>query len=253
MGVPPLGAAMPKDPKKKWQKKGKCHLRINAPYLAILRGACDNTDTLVSPTFLHVKALLDTGAVVGNYCSLEVGEWVRQYHPVSWHPSESEEEIALATEGARTISLGSCNIDLILLKEDSHSKHTLVKIHTTVIDLAIDFVVGRPVIREEHLVHVFPHYFCSPTPPSALSQPLHASPVVRQIRDAKEKLLDDARQPSKPVGQRGRNTGDIMSCISELQHPQGAPQLGRVGAENTETLRASRSTQQSVTDDLTLC
>ncbi|KAJ1399359.1 hypothetical protein B484DRAFT_471537, partial [Ochromonadaceae sp. CCMP2298] len=79
-----------------------------------LRGTCDITNTLTPPAYMQVNSLLDTGAVLGNYCSRAVGEWVRQHRPECWRTAEGVEEIALATEGASTTSLGSCFIDLIL-------------------------------------------------------------------------------------------------------------------------------------------
>ncbi|KAJ1384894.1 hypothetical protein B484DRAFT_426023, partial [Ochromonadaceae sp. CCMP2298] len=65
-----------------------------------------------------VKALLDTGAVVGNYCSIAVGEWTRQHFPQCWSDTESTESVDLATNGSSTEPLGSICIDINLTKID---------------------------------------------------------------------------------------------------------------------------------------
>ncbi|KAJ1387950.1 hypothetical protein B484DRAFT_484691, partial [Ochromonadaceae sp. CCMP2298] len=64
-----MPAAAPKKPfdkaaKKPWQgKRGS------------LCGTHNITNTLTPPAYMQVDALLDTGAVLGNYCSRAVGEW----------------------------------------------------------------------------------------------------------------------------------------------------------------------------------
>jgi hypothetical protein len=144
-----MPTAAPKKPfdkaakKQPWQsKKGKCTLHIDAPYFAALcaisdpsyfiagslRGTHNITNTLTPPAYMQVNSLLDTGAVLGNYCFRVVDEWVRQHHLECWRTAESVEEIALATEGASTTSLGSCFIDLILKDKNSGITHTLANL-----------------------------------------------------------------------------------------------------------------------------
>jgi hypothetical protein len=86
--------------------------KIVMPGAEILRGTCDVTNTLTPSAYMQVNSLLDAGAVLGNYCSRAVGDWVHQHRPECWRTAGGVEEIALATEGASTTSLGSCFIIL---------------------------------------------------------------------------------------------------------------------------------------------
>jgi hypothetical protein len=88
------------------------------------------TNPAIPFTSMQVHALIDSGGVHGDYCSRAVGEWVRQHYPDCWRAADSEEEISLATKGSSTTSLGTCHVNLMLLKEDNSGDHTLLKLHT---------------------------------------------------------------------------------------------------------------------------
>jgi hypothetical protein len=108
MGERPAAAV--KKEKKPWGDKkrtGNNYLLFDAPFLAALctttqssfyvpgrlSGASIPTNP-ISSTYKQVEVLLDTGAVMGNYCSRRVGEWVRKHHPQCWERCEEGEEVA---------------------------------------------------------------------------------------------------------------------------------------------------------------
>jgi hypothetical protein len=189
---------------------------------------------------MQVDTLLDTGAVQGDYCSRAVGDYVRQHCPENWRAADEEETIALAASGTSTMALGSCIFNLILNKEDDTTKFIIKRSHATIIDLAINVIVGRPKVRELRLVHVFPYYFCAYMPPSAPPQPLDASPVIQQTPDEVGHMLDASQHPTEPAEHRGRKQGEYIAYIQELQHPQGAPPLGSIQTKITGSELASR-------------
>jgi hypothetical protein len=79
---------------KTWVKKGNNHAH-DAPLLASLchtsdpqylitgrlTGARNNITSNYPISHTQCKVLLDTGAVMGNYCSKQIGNWVRATHP----------------------------------------------------------------------------------------------------------------------------------------------------------------------------
>jgi hypothetical protein len=199
------GATQPKKANT-WKKKGTLHLdndmlllthilsnsHITPTYLIDGHVQCD---TAYSQSKFQVAALLDTGAVQGDYCSKAVGDWVRQHCPDNWQAADEGGEVALAAAVLITKPLGSCCFDLILKKENNVDTYTISTLTATILDLGVDMIVERPTVREQRLVHVFPTYLCAPTMPSAPPLSLDASPAVVQTRDATGPLLDVTQQP----------------------------------------------------------
>jgi hypothetical protein len=190
-------------------------------------GAHDNTphhDT----TPLTVQVLLDTGAVIDNYCSKAVGDWVRRRFPQSWETDDTSEPVNLAAIGASTVNLGSISIDITIKKSDGDTAHVFKTLQCTVIDLPIDIIIGRPAIRRSRIVHALPDYFCEPAPPSANQQAPNALPVLPQTRDAADPLPASILQPAKPAGGQSRNKGESLTFAPRALLPPGTPTLGGV-------------------------
>jgi hypothetical protein len=131
----PLKKRSDREEKKKFQKKREYHAH-GAIILASI--ASVNTKSNSPAPHMQLKTLLDTGAVMGNYCSKAVGDWLRATHPDCWSDVDSGEDVALAAEGSSTTPLGHCIIDLILKKKDTVSKHVLFKLDMTVLDITMD-------------------------------------------------------------------------------------------------------------------
>ncbi|KAJ1385547.1 hypothetical protein B484DRAFT_484779, partial [Ochromonadaceae sp. CCMP2298] len=103
--------------KKPWEKKRGEHFHTDAPLLAALCVADESylvTATVVgavtpndSITPLTVQALLDTGAVIDNYCSKAVGNYIRHNHPKSWSADTTHEPVNMAAIGTSTEPLDS--------------------------------------------------------------------------------------------------------------------------------------------------
>ena len=67
--------------------------------------------------------------------------------------------MALAGTSLTIPIYGSVVFNLTFFSEVTRSNETLYRLHANVIGSCIDTIVGRPVIREHHLVHKLPHYF----------------------------------------------------------------------------------------------
>ena len=57
------------------------------------------------------------------------------------------------------VTYGSVVFNLTFFHEVTRSNETLYRLHANVIDSCIDIIVGRPVIREHHLIQKIIHYF----------------------------------------------------------------------------------------------
>ncbi len=68
-----------------------------------------------------------------------------------------EPTAAVSTQALAGTSQSS--LQLNFLNEVTRSNETLYRLHANVIDSCIDIIVGRPLIREHHLIHKLPHYF----------------------------------------------------------------------------------------------
>ncbi|KAJ1400120.1 hypothetical protein B484DRAFT_471254, partial [Ochromonadaceae sp. CCMP2298] len=58
------------------------------------------------------------GAVLDNYCSETVGDWVQKYHSDCWDADIDTEPVDLACIGSSAVPLGRCMLNLILMKDD---------------------------------------------------------------------------------------------------------------------------------------
>lgn len=113
---------------------------------------------------LTVNTLLDTGAIQGNYISLDAMERLQA------QPSGSTCHCAIDTSNARTIcsgindlcssSLGSITLEWFFLNEltKAYDKHVLT---FSIIDTMYDIIIGKPSILERSLVLQLPSYFLS--------------------------------------------------------------------------------------------
>ena len=77
--------------------------------------------------------------------------------------------------------LWSVVFDLTFFNEVSKQHVTIKDIHAQVLDSCIAIIVGRPIIRENHLVHIIPLYFDEiPRSKPDLSQPVE--PVTTPVK-----------------------------------------------------------------------
>ena len=67
--------------------------------------------------------------------------------------------VSLAGASMSSPILGNDVFDLKFLNEVSKKHETIKGIHAQVLDSCIAIIVGRPIIRENHLVHKIPQYF----------------------------------------------------------------------------------------------
>ena len=80
--------------------------------------------------------------------------------------------------------LGNVVFDLTFLNEVSKQYETIKDIHAQVLDNFTAIIVGRPIIRENHLVHRIPLYFDEiPRSKPDLSQPVEPVTPCRTIRN----------------------------------------------------------------------
>jgi hypothetical protein len=101
-----------------------------------------------------------------------------------------------------------------------------------VLDLGVDFIVGKHTIYHKRMVHTIPDYFCAPPQhPSAVPHTDNALPALPQTRDEADQLPAPILQPAKPVGRQSRNTGEPLTCIPPPLHPPGQPTLGKMGVQ----------------------
>jgi hypothetical protein len=228
------------------QQRGRCNYAHDAPYLAAicanddsyliagsLTGSCDANTINASTTLLPVQVLLDTGAVVDNYCSKAVGVWMRQHFPESWSADSTNEPVALAAVGTATAPLGVCIMYVIPKNAEGTNACILEHLQCTIVDLPVDLIVGRPTIRHKRIVHSIPDYFCEPATPSTHSQLPDALPVHPQTALAADQLLAPTQQPAKPVEGQSRNTGESLTCKQSALLPPGASPLGVVHKQNS--------------------
>ena len=114
-----------------------------------------------SPSF-KAATLFDTGANA-SYVNREVAAWIEVQ--VEKGKQQGGRKRGWEAERVTTVSLAgtsmSCPIfgnvvfDLTFLNEVSKKHETIKDIHTQVFDSCIAIIVGRPIIRENHLVRKF--------------------------------------------------------------------------------------------------
>ena len=104
---------------------------------------------------LTVTTLFDTGANPTSFVTRQVAARIESQQcqralNKRKHSSAPTASVALAGTSLTSPVYGSAV---------TCSNETLYRLHANVIDSCIDIIVGRPVIREHHLVHKFSHCF----------------------------------------------------------------------------------------------
>jgi len=145
---------------------------------------------------LCIHALLDTGALQGNYVSVETANWVRTQGTNGLCPSlpaDKDKLIDLAIHGFQAKSLGSIMFNLKYFNEQSKIQTELTCLHATVIDCPFDLIIGLPTIKRNSLAINLPSYF--------------QSTLVE---------LDSIMPYSGSVGQTNQGAQDMLSCDSAV-------------------------------------
>ncbi len=126
------------------------------------RSCCISTNNRTSS--LTETTLFDTGANPTTFDKRQVAAWIESQQSKRApgkrkHSSAPTASVALAGTSLTSPIYGSVVFNLTFFNEVTRSNETLYRLHANVIDSCIDIIVGRPVIREHHLVHKLPHYF----------------------------------------------------------------------------------------------
>ena len=98
---------------------------------------------------------------------------------------DSNTSVSLAGTSLSSPILGSVVFDLTFLSEVTRQHGTIKDIHAQVIDSRIAVIIGRPIIRGNHLVRKIPLYFDQiPSSKPYLSQPVVpvTTPVTSRAR-----------------------------------------------------------------------
>jgi hypothetical protein len=103
-----------------------------------LQGAGDSDTNPPTHSPLSVQVLLDTRAVLDNYCSKAVRNWVRQHWPQCWHAAGNAEDVALACLGTKARPSSTCHINLSLENDKGTIVCSLINIKATILDLGVD-------------------------------------------------------------------------------------------------------------------
>ena len=111
-----------------------------------------------SPSF-KAATLFDTGANA-SYVNREVAAWIedqagkRRQQGGRKRGWEAERSTSVSLVGASMSSpiLGNFVFDLTFLNEVSKQYETIKDIHAQVLDSLLDIIVGRSILRENHLV-----------------------------------------------------------------------------------------------------
>ena len=134
--------------------------KVSEDYFASLRGL-DNEDlisvqikTTNSNYVRESKALLDTGAVRGNYISLEIARELEQW-------GVKADPIHLVVYGGLTSSSSRSNkrFKLIIKYIDEFAQLRELTLEAAAIDIPIDLIIGRRTIKTEKLANYLPSQF----------------------------------------------------------------------------------------------
>jgi hypothetical protein len=161
---------------------------------------------------------------------------VHLHFPQCWEAGTDNDTVALACQGTAAIPLGSVFITLTLRKNDGTIACVLNELHCTVIDLGVDIIIGRPMIRSERIVRYLPGYFGKPSPPSEHPQLPNAFPALQQTRDAVDQPPAPILRPTKPAGGQSRNKGKSLTFELSAARPPGSPELD--GADKPKATEA---------------
>ena len=157
------------------------------------RSCCISTNN--SSSSLTVTTLFDTGANPTSFVNRQVAAWIESQQSKRApgkrkHSSAPTTSVALAGTSLTSPIYGSVVFNLTFFNEVTRSNETLYRLHANVIDSCIDIIVGRPVIREHHLVHKLPHYFDETT-----SSKPHLSQSVTPVTPSLAKASSVCAQP----------------------------------------------------------
>ena len=116
------------------------------------------------PTSLSVTTLFDTGANPTSFINRQVAAWIEsQESPQALgkrkHSPAPSATVSFAGTSQSSPIYGSVVFNLTFFNEVTRSNETLYRLHANIIDSCIDIIVGRPVIREHHLIQKIHHYF----------------------------------------------------------------------------------------------
>ena len=153
------------------------------------------TVTTTAHSSLTVTTLFDTGANPTSFVNRQVAAWIESQQSKRApgkrkHSSAPATSVALAGTSLTSPIYGSVVFNLTFFNEVTRSNETLYRLHANVIDSCIDIIVGRPVIREHHLLHKLPHYFDETT-----SSKPHLSQSVTPVTPSLAKASSVCAQP----------------------------------------------------------
>ena len=103
-----------------------------------------------SPSY-HAATLFVTGALT-SFVNRELAAWIEQQ--VKSDNKYAGRKRAGPRAAITQVSLGNVEFDLTFLNEVTQLNETLRNIHAQVIDSCIAVIISRPVICENHMVHV---------------------------------------------------------------------------------------------------
>jgi hypothetical protein len=117
-----------------------------------------------SPTSLSVTTLFDTGANPTSFVNRQVAAWIEsQQSPQALvkrkHSPAPSAAVSLAGTSQSSPIYSSVVFNISFFNEVTRSNETLYRLQANAIDSCIDIIVGRPVIREHHLIQKIPHYY----------------------------------------------------------------------------------------------
>ena len=150
-------------------------LQSRTPQLASAVCECDGADldsvyrkcciSVGNGQYVTYYGLFDTGADPFSFVSRKVAAWImaRMSHEQKREDARQDKgsvrALTLAGTAQTTHVYGCVVFDLTFLNEVTNKPETIFSINAKIIDSCIDIIIGRPVIRENHLVHKIPRYF----------------------------------------------------------------------------------------------
>ena len=107
---------------------------------------------------LHSPSLLCANPT--SFVNRQVAAWIESQQSLQAHSKRKHSPaplvaVSLAGTSQSSPIYGSVVFNLTFFNEVTRSNETLYHLHSNVIDSCIDIIVGRPVIREHHLIQKF--------------------------------------------------------------------------------------------------
>ena len=177
-----------------------------------------------SPSF-KATFLFDTGANA-SYVNREVAAWIEVQAGVvkqqggrkrGWE-AERIKTVSLAGTSMSSLILGSVVFNLTFLNEVSKKHETIKDIHAQILDSCIAIIVGRPVIRENHIVRKIHQYFdeISSSKPD-LSQPVE--PVTTPVTSRAACRGTQSCNTCTPFVAQGYSDTSCSLSVLRTDHP----------------------------------